>query len=265
MIHNLFSFHGADHKAGTTMTAQSVAEAISAGHPDLKILLIAMNGRESAEYFTEVPVGIDSIKFHIDNKMIGGEDFLKTCTHRGNFYIMAGISNEAEARYYYPAAAEYLMEEVAPEFDLIIADCGNELDNGLAAGALSVSGEVLFILAQQESSLRRYERNRKVMEDLGISVSAFIINKFCEQDPCGLSYIAKRLETEKEKIMKVDMAGCSRQAEMDCRTLLGYKNEAYLRDITAVANYILNKAGFSEIQRQRSRKSRWKSFIWTTT
>lgn len=259
MIHNLFSFHGVDHKAGTTMIAQSVAEIISAGQPNLKILLIAMNGRESAEYVREKPVSIDSIKFHVDNRMISGEEFLKTCTHKGNFYMMAGVANETEARYYHPDMAKYLLEEIAPEFDLILADSGNELDNGLAAGALSVSGEVFLVMVQQESALRRYEKNRRLWDDLGFGVSAFLINKYCEQDPYGLSYIADRLEVEKEKFQKIASAEYYRQAETDYRTLLEYKNEAYHLDIIAVANYILSKNGFPEIQKQR--KSRWKSFI----
>ncbi|MEL7655374.1 MAG: hypothetical protein AAGU75_05640, partial [Bacillota bacterium] len=77
MIHNLFSFHGVDHKVGTTMTAQSIAQVIASNNPDLKILLIAMNGRESTEYFKETPIGIDAVKFHIDNKIIRGNEFLK--------------------------------------------------------------------------------------------------------------------------------------------------------------------------------------------
>ncbi|HVI42190.1 MAG TPA: hypothetical protein VM577_16175 [Anaerovoracaceae bacterium] len=259
MIHNLFSFHGADHKVGTTMISQSIAETISSNHPNLKILLAAMNGRESTEYIREAPVSIDAMKFHIDNKMISGEDFLKTCTHKGNFYIMGGISNEAEERYYHPGMAKYLLEEVAPEFDLVLADTGNELDNGLAIGTLSVSEEVFLVATQQETVIRRYEKNRKILEDLGIAISAFIINKFYEQDPYGLSYIASRLEVDKGKFLKVDSAGYSRQAEIDYKILLEYKNEVYLLDIIAVANDILNKNGFSEIQRQR--KSRWKSFI----
>lgn len=259
MIHNLFSFHGADHKVGTTMTAQSAAETISFHYPNLKILLTAMNGRESSEYVRELPVSIDSMKFHIDNKMISAEDFLKTCTHKGNFYIMAGISNETEARYYHPDMAGYLLEEVAPEFDLVIADTGNELDNGLAVGALSLSESVFLILTQQESVLRRYEKNRKLLDDLGVGIGNFIVNKYYEQDPYGLSYLSDRLETGREKILKVDSAGWSRQAEIDNKTLLEYKNETYTLDIIVLANCILNKAGFAEIQRQR--KSRWKSFI----
>jgi cellulose biosynthesis protein BcsQ len=259
MIHNLYSFHGADHKVGTTMTAQSVAETISFYHPNLKILLAAMNGRESSEYVRELPVSIDSMKFHIDNRMIDADDFLKTCTHKGNFYIMAGISNEAEARYYHPDMAGYLLEEVAPEFDLVITDAGNELDNGLTVGALSLSEEVFLIVTQQESALRRYEKNRKLLEDLGVGVAAFIINKYYEQDPYGLSYLSDRLETGKEKLYKVDSAGWSRQAEIEGKTLLEYKNETYILDIIVLANLILNKTGFAEIRRQR--KSRWKSFI----
>jgi len=241
------------------MISQSVAEIISANHPNLRILLIAMNGRESTEYIREAPVSIDSMKFHIDNKMITGEDFLKTCIHKGNLYIMAGITNETEERYYHPEMAKYLLEEVAPEFDLVFADCGNELDNGLAVGTLSVSEEVFLVASQQESVIRRYEKNRKILDDLGIGISVLIINKYYEQDPFGLPYIASRLEIEKEKFLKVETAGYSRQAEIDYKTLLEYKNEGYLQDIIAVANNILSKNGIKEIQQQRKR--RWKSFI----
>jgi len=207
LIHNLCSFYGAEHKVGTTMTAQSIAEIISSNQPNLKILMIAMNGRESTEYIRETPVSIDSMKFHIDNKMISGEDFLKTCTHKGNMYIMSGIANESEARYYHPDMSGYLLSEVAPEFDLIIADFGNDLDNGLAIGTMMVSEEVFLIVTQQESVLRRYEKIRNVLEDLGIGISAYIINKYYEQDPYGISYIANRLEIGKDEILKIDSAG----------------------------------------------------------
>ena len=259
MIHNLFAFFGADHKVGTTMITQSVAETISTNHPNLKILMIAMNGRESTEYIRESSASIDGIKIQIDNKMISGEDFLKTCTHKGNLYFMAGISNETEERYYHPDMAKYLLEEIAPEFDLVIADCGNKLDNGLSIGTLSIAEDRFLVATQQETVIRRQEKNRKLLEDLGIEISALIINKYYDQDPYEISYIASRLELEKEQFLKIDSAGYSRQAEIEYKTLLNYKNNAYLLDIIAVANVILIRCGLTEIQRQR--KSRWKSFI----
>ena len=259
MIHNLFTFYGADHKVGTTMISQSVSEIIASNHPNLKLLQIAMNGRESAEYFREPPAGIDSMKFHIDNKMVSGEDFQKTCAHKGNYYILSGISNESEARYYHPDMATYVLEELASEFDLIIADGGSELDNGLSIGALSVSEEVILVATQQESAISRFEKSKKIMEELGIDTAAFVINKYYGQDPYSLSYISERLEVSREKLMKVDAADYSRQAEIDRKTLLDYRNEAYLSDIRNAANHILVRCGLPEIRKQR--KSRWKSFI----
>lgn len=241
------------------MVSQSVAEAISASYPNLRILFIAMNGRESTEFVREAPASIDTMKFYMDNKMVSGEDFLKTCTHKGNFYIMSGISNETEARYYHPAMGEYLLEEAAPEFDLVIADSGNELDNGLAVGTLAVSGEIYLLITQQETILKRLERNRKILDDLEFVISKYIVNMYFEQDPYGISYIAERIGIEKERLFKIDSAGYSRQAEIDCKTLLEFKNESYQKDIAVLANDILKKCGFAEIQRQR--KSRWKSFI----
>ncbi len=259
MIHNLFCFHGIDHKVGTTMISQSLAEIISSNDPNLKILMISMNGRESTEYVKESPISIDAMKFHINNKMISGYDFLKTCTHKGNFYMMAGVSNELEARYYYPDMAKYLLEEIAPEFDLVIADCGNELDNGLAIGTLSISEEIFLVATQQESVIRRFEKNKRIMDNLGIGISSCIINKYYEQDPLGLSYLSNRMKIGKEKIWKLDAASYSRQAEIDYKTLLEYKNEAYIKGIITISNYILNKNGFIEIKKQR--KNKWKSFI----
>lgn len=259
MIHNLTCFFGIDHKVGTTMVSQSIAELISSNHPNLKIMSISLNGRESTEYVRETPLSIDGMKFHIDNRMIIGADFLKTCTHKGNFYMMAGISNELEERHYYPEMIKYFLEEIVPEFDIVIADCGSELDSGLAIGALAESEDIFLVATQQESVIRRYEKNKVLFDELDLKITAYIINKYYEQDPYGLTYLAKRLGIEKDKIWKMDSSEYSRQAEVDYKTLLEYKNAAYKQDVSMVANYILSKNGFSLINNQR--KSRWKSFI----
>lgn len=259
MIHNLICFFGIDHKVGTTMISQSAAELISSHYPNLKVLLASMNGRESAEYVREAPVSIDAMKFYIDNEMIVGADFLKTCTHKGNFYMMSGISNELESRFYYPDRVRYFLEEIASEFDIIIADCGSDLDNGLAIGALSASEDIFLIISQQESAIKRFEKNKPLMKELNIKESAYIINKYSEQDPYGLNYLSDRLKIGKDKIWKVALSDYNRQAEIDYKTLLEFKNEIYIQDISRVANIVLHNKGFSLIKKQR--KSRWKNFI----
>jgi len=241
------------------MISQSTAELIASHFSNLKILFISTNGRESAEYVRETPMSIDAMKYHIDNKMIVGSDFLKECTHKGDFYMMSGISNELEERYYFPDTVSYFFEEIAPEFDIIIADCGSELDSGLAIGTLSVSEHIFLIATQQESSMKRFEKNKPFMDELGFKIEACIINKYYEQDPYGLSYLSNRLKIEKKNIWKVTSSEYYRQAEIDHKTLLGYKNDLYIQDISLIANYILHNKGFSLINRQR--KSRWKNFI----
>lgn len=259
MIHKLFCFHGVDHKVGTTMVSQSVAETIALGFPNLKLLLISMNGRESADYVKETPVSIDTMKFHLDNKMINGIDFMKTCTHKGNFFIMAGVTNELEARYYYPDMARYLLEEIEPEFDIMIADCGNEIDNGLAIGAMTVAEEVFLVATQQETGIRRFEKNKRLIENLGIPITSAIINKYDEHDPLGHSYLSGRMQIDKAQLWKLHAADYARQAEIERKTLLEYRNDAYIRDVAAVTNDILKKSGFEELPKQR--KSRWKGLI----
>ena len=259
MINNVVVFHGVDHKVGTTMIAQSVAEMIANENKSLKILFISLNERESTEYVREAPISIDHLKMHIDNKMINSADFLKSCKHSDNFYMMAGVSNEIEERYYYPDTSRYLLETVTPEFDITIVDSGNEIDNGLAVGALTISWEIFLVITQQESILRRYERLKGIYEELGINISTYVVNKYYDQDPYNLDYIIDRLQIDKRFISKVESTGYSRQAEIDYRTLIEYKNEKYIRDVTEITNCILKKSGFSEIKRQR--KNKWKSFI----
>jgi hypothetical protein len=241
------------------MIAQSVAETIAGKSQNRRILYLSLNGRESTEYVREAPASIDTIKNHISNKMINGRDFLRTCKCMNNLYMLAGISNELEERHYYPEMSIYLLEEVSPEFDIVIADCGNNIDNGLAVGALTVSKEILYVITQQESVLKRCEKLNETYRSLGLEIAAYLANKYDEQDPYSLTYLADRLHVEKEHLWKIESAGYARQAEMEYKTLLEYKNEKFIKDILEISNHILNKSGYEIIEKPR--KSKWKSFI----
>lgn len=240
------------------MLTQSIAKLMADENPEIRILQISLNGREGAEYVRETPPCIDTLKISIDNKMINGSDFLRLCKQKENYYMLAGITNELEERFYYPETAEYLLKEIAPEFDLIFADSGNEIDNGLAIGALSLSENNFLILTQQETMMKRYERMRRIYNGLHINFPYFIVNKYNQDDPYDLNYIARRMEMENQAFYTVQSAGYARQAEIDYKTLLAYKNDKYARDILQIANDILDRSGFPEIKK---RKSKWKSFI----
>lgn len=258
-MEKLFIFHGVDHKVGTTMVAQSTAEFLAKNYDDLKILFMTLNGRESAEYVRETPESIESIKLNLDNRILNSSDFMKACKKTESLYMLAGVLNETEQRHYQPDSVTYLLSEVAPEFHMIIVDSGSEIDNGLAVGSLLSSENRFLILTQQESAIRRWERQHDLYDKLNIQFPYLVLNKFEEHDPYGIDYVSKRLEIPQTQILTVEAAGYGKRAEMDYKTLMEYRSGKYAQDIENIANLLLTTAGIPI--RTKQRKNKWKSFI----
>lgn len=259
-MNNLFAFHGIDHKAGVTMTAQSVAELIASQNPNVSVLFISLNGRKNSEYVKEEVKTIDEFKLQLDSKMLISKDFLRDCRHNKNFYFLAGLSNEQDERYYFPDSAKYLLESISNSFELIIADTGSELDNGLALGGMTIAARKYLVLSQLESNLSRYEKMAPWFERAQVKFDGFIINKFCEEDAYSLKYIIERLYFNKEETFKIHTVSYERQAEIEHKTLMKFKTDNYIEDVTAIANNILEVVGLPQIKLQRKNKL-WKNFI----
>ncbi len=241
------------------MISQSVAECLAKECKNLKILFITLNKRESKEFVNETVETIESVKSHIDSKMISQFDFLNRCKVRNNFYMMGGLKNELEERFYFPDSAQYLLREVCDKFDIVICDSGNEIDSGLAVGAMQSTDNRTLLLTQQETILSRWEKNRSYYDKLKITFDTFVINQYYSEDPYTEEYLCRRLELPKEKVRKVVFAGYARQAEIDGQTLMEYKNEYYVENITRIANDHLLRLQLEEIKIKR--KNKWKSFI----
>lgn len=259
-MNNVVVLHGIDHKVGTTMIAQSVAEIISEEKKGYKVLLLFLNGRKSTDYVREEFDSIGHIKMQIDNRIITGKEMIKACRCHNNLYMLAGIDKPEEERYYYPDTAEYVLNALKSEFDLILVDSGNTLDNGLALGSLKFCSSRLLVLTQQETMLKRYEELLPLYEKLGLDFSSLIINKFSSQDPYDLGYLSIRLDTLKSKIRRVEMTNSARQAEMEYKTLLAFQDEKYTRDVLAIANLILIMTEKDQILKSK-RGIKWKNFI----
>lgn len=258
-MNNLTVFHGVDHKVGTTMVSQSVAELIAECRPELTVLWISLQGREGTEYIQEVGESIEGLKLYLDSKVFTADEVLQKCGNGKNLYLLGGVSAITEERYYFPHTASYLLTQVQQTFDVIIADSGNNVDNGLSVGALELGGENFLVLTQQESMLKRYEKLRRFYRDLHLRFDRFVVNKHRADDPYDLDYIEKRLELDEEQIFKVQECGQARRAEMEYQTLMAYRNEKYLSDLRLISNEILKRQELPSIERQR--KSRWKDFM----
>lgn len=255
-----YVFHGIDHKVGVTMVAQSVSELIASYKKKMNVLFLALNGRLNAEYVKEDVHSIDDFKLELDSRIFTVTEFMRKCRHKDNFYMMAGVANEEDERLYFPSMVDYLLGELKDKFDVIIADTGSTMDNGLALGALLQADCNYLITTQHESSLARLEKQRDIFDKSDISFDAVIVNKYFEKDPHSLSYIRSRLSLDKERISKISMVDYERQAELNHCTLMEFNNSNYERDIINIANEILLDIGGEGI-RKRSRGLRWKSFI----
>ncbi|MGI6728149.1 MAG: hypothetical protein ACOX4P_06270 [Anaerovoracaceae bacterium] len=258
-MNGLFAFHGVDSKTGVTMISQSVAETIAKYKKEVKVMHVSLNGRFNTEYVDQVGESIEGIKMYLDNKILSKKDLLQSCKYTNNLFMLAGVESPGQSRHYFPETANYLLDTMEDEFDIIIADTGNDLDNGLAIGALQRISERFCILTQQESMIKRYEKLEPLYNQLGLLFSIKIINQYSDQDPYRLEYIADRLNLCSDELIKVAKTGYGRQAEMDYRTLLYYKDENYKKDITQIADIILMKCNIDPIQKQRKKK--WKLFI----
>jgi cellulose biosynthesis protein BcsQ len=256
----IFVIHGVDHKVGTTMLAQSIAQAVSNSFPSKRILLLFLNGRKSTEYIKEETGSIENIKIRLDNMMIDGSEVESFSLRRGNLFILAGIGKMEDERYYLPENAEYLLTEIRNNFDLIIVDSGNNLDNGLAIGSLRHSENRILVITQQESALKRYEELIPTYSMLGFEFKRFLINKFFTDDPYDQEYITKRLKIDKSKAQFIKQNNNYRLAEASNKSLLEFKDDIYSKDILDISNWMLQVAGLDKINKLK-RNKKWISFI----
>ena len=251
------AFHGAERKSGVTMLSQSVAEYIAKAFPESEVLFVSLSGRSNIQYLQEKMPSIDSYRSRMESGIPLSKEDLQKTTYLDNLYIISGLQQEAEARFYMPELAQRLLSDLRNEFDVIIADTGSELDNGLAVGCLSTAEKIYLLLSQNEADLRRYELLMPLYRRMQIEFSGIVVNKFLERDPYSRSYLKKRLDMREKELYFVRMASEARRAEMEYRTLLQMEN-GYARDIEAVAAAIAEASGIES--KNEKRKSRWKRF-----
>ena len=252
-------FHGAEHKSGCTMTAQSVAELIAKEKKELAVLFAALNGRRSSEYMNEKAVCVDEFKIQLKSGIGIDKNMPGPNKKTDNLTFIAGIDKEEDARHFMPDMVEVLAESLDGKFDLMVIDSGSEIDNGLAFGALKMKGVKYLVLEQRESSVRRYEKMKAVYEKLGIGFDKYIISKYFDDDPLTISYVSSRLSIDRAMFMDVGYSDKGRVSEMEYRTLLETGQDKYRWDILKVANDVMRTMNLENINLKRKRA--WNSFI----
>ena len=249
---NVIAFHGSDRKSGVSMTALSVSEELGRMHPDKTVLYLCLNCRCSADYFEGEVWFIQDMNLQVISRTLTVDEIKTRCRYEDNLYVLRGIRNPVDGREFIPDCAEYVLNLVKDEFDFIVCDTGSDLDDGLAMGALQRNCVRYMIISQSESGIRAYEKMGWLYKELDLTFDRIIINRYFPTDPYDVTYIAERLYRTKDMFHVVRTAGYCRQAEMEHKSLLRYRNDNYRTDIHELAEYISIQAGYKDsLERKR--------------
>jgi Flp pilus assembly CpaE family ATPase len=252
-------FAGVDGKAGTTMIAQSVAEWITEHLEDRSVLLLSLHGRPGTNYIDQKTPCLDEIRIPLENNLLNKQDLIAASKRNKKLYQIGGVASLLDRRRFSVDIVSRLLRLLKDDFDLIIIDAGNEMDDGLTIGALQNASCFFCIVAQQESYLDQFTVLADIYKQLEVEVSSIIVNQFEPKDSYGLPYIAKRLDIDPTSLIPVMADRNGRMAEKKKQTLLHCGEKQYSLDIATVAMSVLEHCGIS--QEPAKRRKGWKSFI----
>ncbi len=244
---NIYAFHGADSKVGVTMTAQSAAQCLSARYPRSNVLFLVLAGKQNSEYLRGKDTPIEKFKSRLDSGLPIRKSDLRPSETYSNLYVISGLTQELDERYYTPETAERLLTDMHSQFDVIIIDSGSRPDSGLVVGGLMCATKKYLVLAQSEAAMCRYERNSEIYRNMGLRFDRFIVNKYAEKDPYTVGYISKRLGVNKDMIATVVLSEIARRAEREYKTLFEYSNGRYAGDIRGIAGEIAAETGLESV------------------
>ncbi len=245
-MNNVFSFHGADHKVGTTQIAQCCAELLAKRYPKTTVLLIQGDGGRGSEYCNHVRESVEKIRPFLAQSIINIDDIKQKSCYKDNLYIIGGQDHPGNNEYLTPDMAELLVDAVRTVFDVIIIDTGCHIEDPFALGAALSSDKVYMVINQTESSLRRYEWSSFLFERVDLYFDKFILNKYDKNSIYEKSYIADRLMLCEKGILTVKKCKDGNIAETKSQSLISIKeSKTLIKDIERIVGDIVEYAGIT--------------------
>ncbi len=241
MTGGVITFHGSDHKCGVSQTAQGIAEMISELAPSRRILLLHSEGSPGCYYSMGAGLSIREIKPYIREDS-AAEEIKERARWRGNLHVIGGDGRPESAEYYAPEDIGIFLEIMREHFDLIICDSGAEVGHGLSLGSLISADGVYILLRQSEICMSRAEWLLPLYAELRLNICGHIVCMYEMNSPYSLASTASRLGI-KSGIMTIHRSRLGRRAETEGRSLLSVAERRYRRDISALAEEIMNSQG----------------------
>lgn len=249
----VFVYYGVDHKCGTSMICQSVAEKIAKEFPALKILIAHTEGRRGTDFVSGVCESMERIRPYLAEGFLDGEEVFSKSKFKGNLYFVAGAEQLDSSNNYHPGMSDVFISTMKSKFDLIFCDSGSEIENGLALGALFMADAVYIVMQQSESALRRFEWLYPLYKKLNVKTAGYLLNKYDKDSPYSMKYLQERLDFIDNEFITIRESQQGKQAEIERCTLNHYNEKTYNVDIINMANRVLKRAGLACIPERKKR------------
>lgn len=249
----VFVYYGADHKCGTSMICQSVAEKIANEFPDLKILVVHTEGRRGVDFVSGVSESMERIRPYLAEGFLDGEEIFSKSKLSENLYFIAGEEQLDSASSYHPGMSDLFLATMKPKFDLIFCDSGSEIEHGLALGSLFAADAIYVVMLQSESVLKRFEWLYPLYVKLNVKTASYIINKYDKESPYRMRYLQDRLGFSANQFLTIRESSQGKRAEIERCTLNHYNDKAFNKDIINMANTVLKRAGLHSIDERKKK------------
>ena len=234
----VITFHGADHKCGTSMLAQCTAEQLAQERPDLRVLLVHTEPSCGDDYSPMLNESIARIGPYITDRIIDTDEILDRSKVRDNLWMIGGVGDVCAAASFHPDMTIYFINSIRQSFDVIICDSGSEINSGIALGALLCADKVFMVLSQSGNALARYKRFALLYDRLGLTIDKYIVNRYDRSAVFDRKSICEKLGIPEDSVITVRVSGYSQRAELDSKSLLNYRDNAFVRDIDRIRSEI---------------------------
>lgn len=241
------TFFGMDHKCGSTMVAQSVAESLAAKFQNRKILLIHTECDGNNIFSPNVGESLENIQPYLTERLIDMGEIAEKSRYKDNLYIIGGNYKPGSTSNLSPEMSEYLLDAAAELFDMIICDSGADLEHGMSLGSLFAANHIYLVTTSSEATVRKGEYSVSFFRQINLPITKLVVNKYSKRSVNSIDLISERLGFNKENLFVINESDNGDRAEHEERSIYSMKDSRFRKEIDRIADDIAERLSYAEL------------------
>ena len=246
-MRQICTFFGMDHKCGSTMISQSVAESLAAKLSGQKILLIHTECDGNNLFSPNVGESLDSIHPYLTERLIDMGEIAEKSRYKDNLYIIGGNYKPGSSSNLSPTMGEYLLSAASELFDIIVCDSGADFEHGMSLGSLFSANNIYLVTTASEASIRKGEGCVAFFKQINLPLTKLVVNKYSKRSVNSIDLISARLGFKKDNLFIVSESDNGDRAEQEERSIYSMKDSRFRKEIDRIADNITERLGYGKL------------------